>query len=108
MSFEVQMPKRWASLVGQALVYGTLSLFELLFCAPTLRVDKSAPSLIKNLVHHDRTNHIGREVPVYHYVRECANRGLIDVQFIGMAEQPGMGGAIVTSVGELHTWKLKK
>ncbi|XP_066316104.1 secreted RxLR effector protein 161-like [Miscanthus floridulus] len=45
--------------------------------APILRVDnKSAISLVKNPVHHDRTKHIDVK---YHYVRECADRGLIDV-----------------------------
>ncbi|XP_062230189.1 secreted RxLR effector protein 161-like [Phragmites australis] len=71
--------------------------------APTLRVDnKSAISLIKNPVHHDRTKHIDVK---YHYVRECADRGLIDVQFIGTAEQ--LGDVLTKALGRLKYEELR-
>ena len=71
--------------------------------APTLRVDnKSAISLIKNPVHHDRTKHIDVK---YHYVRECAEGGLIDVQFIGTAEQ--LGDILTKALGRLKYEELK-
>ena len=71
--------------------------------APTLRVDnKSAISLIKNPVHHDRTKHIDVK---YHYVRECAEGGLIDVQFIRTAEQ--LGGILTKALGRLKYEELK-
>jgi hypothetical protein len=70
---------------------------------PVLRVDKkSAISLIKNPVHHDRTKHI--EVK-YHYVRECAEKGLIDVQFIGTAEQ--LGDMLTKALGRLKYDELR-
>ena len=71
--------------------------------APTLRVDnKSTISLIKNPVHHDRTKHIDVK---YHYVRECAEGGLIDVQFIGTAEQ--LGDILTKALGRLKYEELK-
>ena len=71
--------------------------------APVLRVDnKSAISLIKNPVHHDRTKHIDVK---YHYVRECAERGLIDIQFIGTAEQ--LGDILTKALGRLKHDELR-
>jgi len=71
--------------------------------APVLRVDnKSAISLIKNPVHHDRTKHIDVK---YHYVRECAERGLINIQFIGMAEQ--LGDIFTKALGRLKHDELR-
>ena len=71
--------------------------------APVLRVDnKSAISLIKNPVHHDRTKHIDMK---YHYVRECAERGLIEVQFIGTAEQ--LGDILTKALGRLKYDELR-
>ena len=71
--------------------------------APVLRVDnKSAISLIKNPVHHDRTKHIDIK---YHYVRECAEQGLIEVQFIGTAEQ--LGDILTKALGRLKYDELR-
>lgn len=70
---------------------------------PVLRVDnKSAISLIKNPVHHDRTKHIQVK---YHYVRECAEKGLIDVQFIGTADQ--LGDMLTKALGRLKYDELR-
>ena len=52
---------------------------------PIFYVDNKATiSLIKNLVLHDRSKHIGIR---FHYIRECTNRGLIKIDFIRTEEQ---------------------
>ena len=49
--------------------------------APKLKVDnKSAIALMKNLVHHDRSKHIDVK---FHFIRECCDRKLIDIEFVG-------------------------
>jgi hypothetical protein len=54
---------------------------------PMLRVDnKSALSLIKNPVHHDLSKHIDVR---FHLIREYANNGQIEVDFIRTEEQLG-------------------
>jgi hypothetical protein len=54
---------------------------------PVLRVDnKSAISLIKNPVHHDRSKHIDTR---FHLIWEYANLGQIEVRFIRTEEQHG-------------------
>ena len=48
---------------------------------PKLRVDnKTAIALMKNPVHHDRSKHIDVKS---HFIRECCDRKLIDVEFVG-------------------------
>jgi hypothetical protein len=55
--------------------------------APKLMVDnKSAITLMKNPVHHDRSKHIDIK---FHFIRECCDRKLIDVEFIGTEFQLG-------------------
>jgi hypothetical protein len=50
-----------------------------------LKVDNKATiDLIKNLVHHGRSKHIRIR---YHFIRECAAEGRIEVQFIGSDDQ---------------------
>jgi hypothetical protein len=52
-----------------------------------LMVDNKATiSLIKNLVLHDRSKHIKTR---FHYIRECAARELIKVDYISTYEQLG-------------------
>jgi hypothetical protein len=52
---------------------------------PLLKIDKkSAIDLIKNHVHHGRSKHTQIR---YHFVRECAVEGRIEVQFVGTNEQ---------------------
>jgi hypothetical protein len=54
---------------------------------PLLFVDNKATiSLIENPVLHDRSKHI--EIR-FHYIRECAEHGLIKIEFIGTEEQLG-------------------
>ena len=54
---------------------------------PMLYVDNKAKiSLIKNPVLHDRSKHI--EIK-FHYIWECADRGLIKIDFIRTKEQLG-------------------
>jgi hypothetical protein len=55
--------------------------------AAVLKIDsKSALSLIKNPVHHDRSKHIDVR---FHLIREYANEGQIEVEFIPTDEQLG-------------------
>jgi hypothetical protein len=54
---------------------------------PVMLVDnKAVISLIKNPVLHDRSKHIETR---YHYIWECANRGLIKVDFVRTEDQLG-------------------
>ena len=54
---------------------------------PMLYVDNKATiSLIKNPIQHDWSKHI--EIR-FHYIRECADRGLIKIDFIRTEEQLG-------------------
>jgi hypothetical protein len=56
--------------------------------APKLKVDnKFAIALMKNPVHHDRSKHIDVK---FHFIRECCNRKLIDVDFVGTKHQLGV------------------
>jgi hypothetical protein len=55
--------------------------------APMLKVDnKSAISLIKNPVHHDRLKHIDVK---FHVLREYESTGQIQVEFIRLDDQLG-------------------
>jgi len=45
--------------------------------------NKTAISLIKNSVLHDRSKHIKIK---FHYIRECVDRGLIKIDFIRIEE----------------------
>lgn len=50
-----------------------------------LRIDnKSAISLCKNHVYHERTKHIDRR---YHFIRECVEAGRIEVEHVSSDEQ---------------------
>jgi hypothetical protein len=52
---------------------------------PRLKADnRPTIDLIKNHVHHGRSKHIQI---TYHFVRECAAEGIIEVQFVGTNEQ---------------------
>jgi hypothetical protein len=42
--------------------------------------------LMKNPVHHDRSKHIDVK---FHFIRECCDRKLIDVEFVGTEQQLG-------------------
>jgi hypothetical protein len=52
---------------------------------PLLKIDnKSVIDLIRNPVHHGLSKHIRIR---YHFVRECAAEGRIEIQFIGTNDQ---------------------
>jgi hypothetical protein len=52
---------------------------------PLLRIDnKSAIDLIQNHVHNGHNKHIRIR---YHFVRECATEGRIEIQFVGTNDQ---------------------
>ena len=60
-------------------------LLEVLTPKVKLLVDnKSAIALSKNPVHHERIKHIDTR---YHYVRECVERGQIDIEHVSTTEQ---------------------
>ena len=46
--------------------------------------NKSAIALSKNPVHHDRSKHIDTR---YHFIRECVERGEVEIDHVGTAEQ---------------------
>ena len=46
--------------------------------------NKSAISLCKNPVLHDRSKHIDLR---YHFIRDCVEKGMVVVEFIGTGEQ---------------------
>nr|CAE03285.2 OSJNBb0046P18.1 [Oryza sativa Japonica Group] len=71
--------------------------------APLLKVDnQSTISLIKNPVHHDRSKHIDVK---YHYIRECAEKKLIEVMSVGTAEQ--LGDIFTKSLGRTRFQELR-
>ena len=50
-----------------------------------IRIDnKSAIALTKNPVFHGRSKHIHKK---YHFIRECVEEGLVDVEFVTGKEQ---------------------
>jgi hypothetical protein len=46
--------------------------------------NKSAIALSKNPVHHDRSKHIDTR---YHFIRDCVERGEVDIDHVSTAEQ---------------------
>ncbi|XP_066162151.1 secreted RxLR effector protein 161-like [Oryza sativa Japonica Group] len=70
--------------------------------APKLMVDnQSTISLVKNPVHHDRTKHVDIK---FHYLRECAEQKLIEVAFVGTADQ--LGDIFTKSLGRTRFHEL--
>ena len=71
--------------------------------APKLKVDnKSAIALMKNPVHHDRSKHIDVK---FHFIRECCDRKLIDVEFVGTELQ--LGDMLTKALGRTRLHKLR-
>ncbi|WVZ50368.1 hypothetical protein U9M48_001626 [Paspalum notatum var. saurae] len=69
---------------------------------PMLRVDnKSAISLNKNPVHHDRSKHIDIR---FHLIREYAHSGQIEVKFISTQEQ--LGDILTKPLGKVKFQEL--
>lgn len=70
--------------------------------APKLLVDnKSAISLMKNPVHHDRSKHIDVK---FHFILECCDRKLIDVEFVGTDLQ--LGDILTKALGRVRFQEL--
>ena len=71
--------------------------------APRLLVDnKSAIALMKNLVHHDRSKHINVK---FHFIRECCDRKLIYVEFVGTELQ--LGDILTKALGRIRFQELR-
>jgi hypothetical protein len=71
--------------------------------APKLKVDnKSAIALMKNPVHHDRSKHIDVK---FHFIRECCDRKLIDVDFVGTEHQ--LGDILTKALGRTRFQELR-
>lgn len=75
---------------------------DLAVSKPVLRVDnKSAISLVKNPVHHDRSKHIDLR---FHLIREYAHTGQIEVKFISTKEQ--LGDILTKPLGKVKFLEL--
>ena len=71
--------------------------------APKLNVDnKSAIALMENPVHHDRSKHIDVK---FHFIRECYDRKLIDVDFVGTEHQ--LGDILTKALGRTRFQELR-
>jgi len=71
--------------------------------APRLLVDnKSAIALMKNPVHHDRSKHINVK---FHFIRECCDRKLIHVEFVGTELQ--LGDILTKALGRIRFQELR-
>jgi hypothetical protein len=71
--------------------------------APKLMVDnKSAIALMKNPVHHNRSKHIDVK---YHFIRECWDRRLIDIEFVGTEHQ--LGDILTKALGRSRFQELR-
>jgi hypothetical protein len=71
--------------------------------APKLKVDnKSAIALMKNPVHHDRSKHIDIKI---HFIRECCDNKLIDVEFIGTEFQ--LSDILTKALGRVRFQELR-
>jgi len=71
--------------------------------APKLKVDnKSAIASMKNPVHHDRSKHIDVK---FHFIRECCDRKLIDVEFVGTELQ--LGDILTKALGRSRFQELR-
>jgi hypothetical protein len=71
--------------------------------APKLKVDnKSAIAPMKNPVHHDRSKHIDVK---FHFIRECCDRKLINVEFVGTEHQ--LGDILTKALGRTRFQELR-
>ena len=86
----------WLALLLAELVGGAV-------LAPKLKVDnKSAIALMRNPVHHDRSKHIDVK---FHFIRECCDRKLIDVEFVGTELQ--LGNILTKALGRVRFQELR-
>jgi hypothetical protein len=69
-----------------------------------LNIDnKSAISLCKNPVHHNRSKHIDTK---YHYIRECVEESKIEVNYICTDDQ--LADILTKSLGRLKFLEMRK
>ena len=72
--------------------------------AVKLYIDKkSAISLCKNPVHHDRSKHIDVK---YHFIRECVEEGRADVKHIGTTDQ--LADLLTKALGRTRFVEMRK
>jgi hypothetical protein len=68
-----------------------------------LNIDnKSAISLCKNPVHHDRSKHIDTK---YHYIRECVEESKMEVNYVCTDDQ--LADILTKSLGRLKFLKMR-
>jgi len=65
--------------------------------------NKSAIALSKNPVHHERIKHIDTR---YHYVRECVERGQIDIEHVSTTEQ--LADILTKALGRVRFVELRQ
>jgi hypothetical protein len=71
--------------------------------APVLKMDnQSAIALSKNPVLHDRSKHIDTK---FHFIRECAEKGDINIEFTGTQEQ--LADILTKSLGKKAFHELR-
>ena len=69
----------------------------------TLKVDnKSAISLCKNPVYHERSKHIDVR---FHYIRQCVDEGKITVEFTGTVDQ--LADLLTKPLGRIRFLELR-
>jgi hypothetical protein len=68
-----------------------------------LNIDnKSAISLCKNLVYHDRSNHFDTK---YHYIWQCVEESKIDINYVCTDDQ--FADILTKSLGRLKFLKMR-
>jgi hypothetical protein len=65
--------------------------------------NKSAIELSKNPVHHDRSKHIDTR---YHFIRECIENGVVDVDHIGTDDQ--LADILTKALGRIRHVELRQ
>jgi hypothetical protein len=65
--------------------------------------NKLAIELSKNLVHHDRRKPIDTR---YHYIRECIENGVVDVDHVGIDDQ--LADILTKALGRIRHVELKQ
>jgi hypothetical protein len=71
---------------------------------PKLLVDnKSAISLSKNPVFHERSKHIDIR---YHFIRECVEEGRVDIDYIRTSDQ--LADVLTKALGRLMFQELRR
>jgi len=74
--------------------------------APMVRLlvnNKSAIALSKNHVHHDRSKHIDTR---YHLIRDCVDRGEVDIDHVGTTEQ--LADILTKALGRVRFVELRQ